>query len=45
MKSKIYCLFHGHNWNGGKICTVCGKKAVGLPKYDNPPAPPKRNNN
>jgi len=44
MHYKIFCLFGRHDWSGAEnnICSVCGKKAIGLPKYENPPAPPKR---
>jgi len=43
MKTKIYCFFGRHDWSGAdyNICSVCGKIAVGLPKFINPPLPPK----
>ncbi len=43
MKNKIYCFFGRHEWSEAEnnICSVCGKVAIGLPKFVNPPAPPK----
>jgi hypothetical protein len=42
MKTKIYCFFGRHDWSGAEnnICSVCGKVAVGLRKFVNPPKPP-----
>lgn len=38
------CLLVGHSWGGfdNNICQKCNKNAVGLPKFINPPLPPKR---
>jgi hypothetical protein len=35
-------LFHVHQWGSfdNNTCIVCGKKAVGLPKFQNPPSCP-----
>lgn len=43
MKTKIYCFFGRHEWYGAEnnVCSVCGKVAFGLPKFVNPPEPPK----
>lgn len=42
MTSKIYCFIGRHDWSGSEnnVCSVCGKVAVGLPKFVNPPEPP-----
>jgi hypothetical protein len=42
MQSKIYCFFGRHVWSvlDNNVCSVCGKVAVGLPKFVNPPEPP-----
>lgn len=42
MKTKIYCFFGRHDWSGAEnnVCSVCGKVAVGLRKFVNPPTPP-----
>jgi hypothetical protein len=38
----VYCLFGKHKWGGDDFntCINCQKKAIGLPKYENPPPPP-----
>lgn len=40
---RISCLRQVHRWGGfdNNICLVCGKKAVGLPKFNNPPKCPR----
>lgn len=41
---RISCYWQVHRWGGhdNNTCLVCGKKAVGLPKFKNPPkCPPK----
>lgn len=37
-----FCLLGQHIWGGfdGNICLRCNKKAVGLPKFKNPPKCP-----
>jgi hypothetical protein len=39
---RIVCFFTKHTWSGidNNTCQRCGKKAIGLPKFKNPPPPP-----
>ena len=38
----VFCLLGKHKWGGEdyNICQRCNKKAVGLPKFENPPPCP-----
>jgi hypothetical protein len=38
----VFCLLGKHKWGGedDNICQRCNKKAVGLPKFENPPPCP-----
>ena len=38
----VFCLFGKHKWGGEyfNVCQRCNKKAVGLPKFENPPPCP-----
>jgi hypothetical protein len=39
---RVFCLLGKHDWSGSNenICQRCGKIAIGLPKFKNPPPPP-----
>ena len=42
MQYKLFCFFGRHDWSGSdnNVCSKCGKVAIGLPKFVNPPMPP-----
>jgi len=41
---RVFCLFGRHDWSGDNenVCQRCGKIAVGLPRFENPPSPPEQ---
>ena len=41
---RVFCLFGRHDWSGDNenICQRCGKIALGLPRFENPPPPPEK---
>lgn len=41
---RVFCLLGKHDWSGHNenVCQRCGKVAVGLPKFENPPPPPEK---